>query len=643
MKLEYIRLKNFRQFFGEQESEFSRSDERNVTVFHGDNGAGKTSLFTAINWCLYGAAADNIGELVSKEALARAADGDTLTTQVAVGFINEATRFLATRTLSARKTGLTTIHTGTEFTLSRMKASGDTDLLNPPKYYMNLLLPENVRPYFFFDGEKMDDLTRAKNTEVKEAIRNIMRLPAIEKAQEHLSEIAAEYRRLIKGQGSTEVQKLTEEEEKNRANKAKALLRLEEVKTEIESARQQREDLEEKLRGLRGAQQLQKRRDDTQAQLQLLERREQNTLAEIQRLANRAYLQLLSEPARKSLEILDKKRERGEVPSGIREQLVKDLLHAQTCLCGRSFEEHDAAYQKLSSLLKSSTTNQMASEVTKVAGNIRALSTLASEQARSLAHQMQTHIDLKISLDGLYTQLEHIKEELRGMPQENIGGLEKMRGEFQRKYEMALTEHGKIKSDLNTYDKLIAYFAQQKEAAQAKEQKLASLAKSEHLAQKGADAVTVLKDEFFEETRAEVERTTRAVFERLAWKQEHFQGVNIDSEFRLEVIDRWGTPTRQELSAGERQVLSLSFICAMAEVSGEEAPLVMDTPFGRLGGSHLAAIAENLPNLTPQLVLFVTDREWDESARTGLVPRTGRQYRLNFDKSTGCTTIEEVG
>jgi hypothetical protein len=33
------------------------------------------------------------------------------------------------------------------------------------------------------------------------------------------------------------------------------------------------------------------------------------------------------------------------------------------------------------------------------------------------------------------------------------------------------------------------------------------------------------------------------------------------------------------------QVLSLSFITAMSRVSEEEAPLVMDTPFGRLS-SH---------------------------------------------------------
>lgn len=78
--------------------------------------------------------------------------------------------------------------------------------------------------------------------------------------------------------------------------------------------------------------------------------------------------------------------------------------------------------------------------------------------------------------------------------------------------------------------------------------------------------------------RQEIEAHTIEVFSRLAWKQEHFQDVRLDQDFRLEVIDRWGMPTREELSAGERQILSLSFICAMARVSGEDAPLVMETP-----------------------------------------------------------------
>ena len=110
----------------------------------------------------------------------------------------------------------------------------------------------------------------------------------------------------------------------------------------------------------------------------------------------------------------------------------------------------------------------------------------------------------------------------------------------------------------------------------------------------------------------------------------------------MEVIDRYGMPARPELSAGERQVLSLSFITAMSRISEEEAPLVMDTPFGRLSSHHRNSITQHLPELAGQLVLFVTDEELREQARKNLEPFIGAEYRLEFDHTTSCTAIVEV-
>ena len=78
-----------------------------------------------------------------------------------------------------------------------------------------------------------------------------------------------------------------------------------------------------------------------------------------------------------------------------------------------------------------------------------------------------------------------------------------------------------------------------------------------------SEKIDYIRGEFFEYIRSQIESSTKKVFDQLAWKQEHFEDVKLDQSFRLEVIDRWGYPTRQELSAGERQILSLSFICAM--------------------------------------------------------------------------------
>ena len=71
MILDSMALDNFRQYYGRQRLQFARRNKQNVTVIHGINGAGKTSLFLALNWCLYDEGVDNIGELISKEAISR--------------------------------------------------------------------------------------------------------------------------------------------------------------------------------------------------------------------------------------------------------------------------------------------------------------------------------------------------------------------------------------------------------------------------------------------------------------------------------------------------------------------------------------------------------------------------------------------
>lgn len=642
MKLESVRVTNFRQYYGDQDAEFSGVNGRNVTVFHGKNGAGKTSLFSAISWCLYQAGAEDIGELVNKQALADAHEDELVTSRVMVWFAHEANRYVASRFLCVRKATQRSVPVSTEFQLTRVLASGDHQKVSNPEGQMNAILPANVRPYFFFDGEKMDDLTKAGNKEVEGAIRNVMRMLALERAETHLNRIAANYRKQIKKQGSPELEALISKEERWRSEKDQAGEKLEALREEIRLARQHIEDLNQKLRNSDAARNLQEKRDTHQRQLVREERREEQILRSIQNLANRSYPALMMGSVDSALALLDEKRERGEIPSGVREQLVKDLLDNLECICGRSFHEGDEAHKQLVSLLDRATSSKLESEVSSLSGALRALPSRVAEYRSSLNTQMQERQQIKETMEQLYREVDDVRRQLENAPQEEIAGMERRRSKFRKDLEAYLGDQGTYRERIEQIEFQLIDIDKKKKEAEEKEKKVALLGHKEKLAQDAADAVTKIKGEFSEQTRQEIEAHTKEVFSRLAWKQDHFQDVRLDQDFRLEVIDRWGMPTREELSAGERQILSLSFICAMARVSGEDAPLVMDTPFGRLSGDHLTAVAENLPGLTSQLVLFVTDREWDEASSTNLEPKTNAQYELSFDSSTGCTSIKEL-
>ena len=65
-------------------------------------------------------------------------------------------------------------------------------------------------------------------------------------------------------------------------------------------------------------------------------------------------------------------------------------------------------------------------------------------------------------------------------------------------------------------------------------------------------------------------------------------------------------------SSGEEQLVALSLIGALNQCAQVEAPIFMDTPFGRLDVSHGERILKYLPNMSEQVVLLVTDREFRE-------------------------------
>src|SRR5699024_1205989 len=117
--------------------------------------------------------------------------------------------------------------------------------------------------------------------------------------------------------------------------------------------------------------------------------------------------------------------------------------------------------------------------------------------------------------------------------------------------------------------------------------------------------------------------------------------------YNLEVLNHYGQPFLANISQGQRQVLSLSFISALAQVAGGtsamEMPLFMDTPFGRLSGTHQKNLIEYLPQICSQWVLLVTDKEFGAAERMQFrkANTIGRFYEL-VSEEAGVTNIREI-
>ena len=651
MKLERIVLENFRQYFRQQRLNFARDKKRNVTVIHGINGAGKTSLFLAINWCLYGRNAENIkvvenvGKLVSKEAVSRANPGDEVRTSVTIAFLHNGDRYTVKRTLTGSKllTGKLALNELDQFTMMRQGADGRAEPVMNPIGTMNAILPVNAREYFLFDGEKIDNFAKPEAAaEVKEAIHLILKLKILERAQYHLGKKAADYRSELKRTAGGELRDLLGEDESLRAAREKDIQRKEELAQEAESARRKITEIDQKLRDSQNAKTLQQQRDRLDRDLKQRRTELTQVVKSVREKATTAYAAIGQPAVTKALAILNEKRERGEIPSSIRQQFIQDLLERMVCICGRPFAEHGPEHQHLLKLLDNTVPGSLEDDVLDTSATLGAFSEKIAQQRSDIDANMRRRTELTGIIDDLSAELDDVSRQLKGSPLEEISRLEDKRRNYMADIDGCNLEIGALSQRIERTGKEIHDLEKKISKARKEKQRGQKLSMKLELAQKAADAITEMYGAFADDMRQKIESHTKKIFRSLVWKNSHFQDVRLGDDFNLEVIDRYDQPARPELSAGERQVLSLSFIAAMAQVSEEEAPLVMDTPFGRLSSHHRNSITEQLPKLADQLVLFVTDEELRDQARQNLNPFIGAEYRLNFDRTTSCTSIDEV-
>ncbi|MBD1591591.1 DNA sulfur modification protein DndD [Arthrobacter sp. S1_S22] len=146
--------------------------------------------------------------------------------------------------------------------------------------------------------------------------------------------------------------------------------------------------------------------------------------------------------------------------------------------------------------------------------------------------------------------------------------------------------------------------------------------------------------------RRHLNRISQLILEALGMllrKEKLITDVQIDPETHevsLTGADGRTLPAK-DLSAGERQLLAVALLWGLARASGQPLPVVIDTPLGRLDGSHREHLLERyFPNASHQVVLLSTDTEIDEEAFARISPHTGRTYHLEFDADANATRVE---
>lgn len=135
----------------------------------------------------------------------------------------------------------------------------------------------------------------------------------------------------------------------------------------------------------------------------------------------------------------------------------------------------------------------------------------------------------------------------------------------------------------------------------------------------------------------------RNAFSTLSRKDDVIHDVRIDPDtFEVTLYDSAGRGiAKSELSAGEKQVYAIAMLWALAITSGRPLPFLIDTPLGRLDSDHRANIVNRyFPFVAHQVVIFSTDTEIDRPYFDQLKRHIARAYHLRYDGSKNATEVE---
>jgi DNA sulfur modification protein DndD len=123
-------------------------------------------------------------------------------------------------------------------------------------------------------------------------------------------------------------------------------------------------------------------------------------------------------------------------------------------------------------------------------------------------------------------------------------------------------------------------------------------------------------------------------FEVLLRKKSFVDSISIcPNSFMLTIkIIGEGDVPASKLSAGERQLLAVAVLWALAKASGRKLPTVIDTPLGRLDSIHRKSFVQNyFPLAGDQVILLSTDEEIVGSYHRSLKKHTSHQYLIEYD------------
>lgn len=660
-----MKLENFRQYYGNQTINFSVG-ENNITIVFGENGKGKTGIFRALMFALYNATHIQQDDPTEKIHLVNLLlleknQGKISKASVTVQFEHKEKKYEIYRSIAGTKRGNLIQEREGEVKLFEIDVDGNrspeaiTDKL-AVKNVMNQILDEDIKDFFLFDGEKIDTLAKT-NTEVKKevktAIFKLLQIDNLEDAKRLLTNLKnSEQRNVVNQTTDVNIHRKQEEIDQvtDQINQQREIQLLhEEELAACEEIIQKMELQLAQNKDIATIQEQLKYQTQTKISLEDFLINLKNSIVK-QVFLTMPYL-LLNNVFNNVSNYLEGTIAENE--SNVPLEVIEESIQKGVCLCCNNDLKIHQENMEFVSLLKQ---NYKLSQSNDFSRSI----------LRMINKNQNSFTENKDEIFTLLKQIDQKSRELRDVERQ-INDINKEYG-VKAKEQLNLDETNKSletqKQQLNLINQNIGKVKVQIEDLQKKKDnfqnefdRIVRENKNNQFEQKVIDIIqslvvdtTTIAKEFSSEMRLKLKDTTTSIFKTLIDKKDInlIKEININEKFELEIISFEDIEITQDISQGQRQIVALAFITALAQVAAGDNekigfPLFMDSPFNRLSGVNRDQLIMNIPELTTQWILLLTDTELTASEEQVFKngQRLGKWYRIN-QVETFYSKIEEV-
>ncbi|EIP0119386.1 MULTISPECIES: DNA sulfur modification protein DndD [unclassified Vibrio] len=657
MLITKLTLNNFRVFRGVHEIDLRpaparlskngpiEGTERPIILFGGLNGAGKTSILTAVRLALFGRQSfsqvlsngeyvDALSELIHKGVgHGGVQDNASIELEFKYSQNGEENTYKVIRGWKrGKKDNLCLEKDGVQIPeLNYDQCQG----------FLNELIPTGIADLFFFDGEKIAELAEDESgTVLKTAVRRLLGLDVIAKLKSDLNIF-------LKKQGSSalsqslkkEMDSLDEKRISHERNAEKLRGEADIVDAQIELVSRDILSLENKLSQNGGA--WAKTREDEQQKVDSLLKEKVELEKQIRMemetslpfaLAPNA-MQRLQTQIKQEQQIKKKQNFGNELDSFLETLRSKypsfDTEMAQSAIAD-SFKAHVGEFDSAELLLDIS--DRQANTIDYQLSNLSQESFSRFDEARVRLQKVEEGIDNASNNIARAPEQEQVQELFA-----DVRKLDKKKEKLIIEYH-ALLEEAKLelRQALDTARQIQKLHDKNKDQSN-KDQSISNAQNSILLLEKFGEQLTKARVK-------QLENEFIKSYKKLARKEDLQLSASINpSSFDVELVDEHGIKiNRKAMSAGEKQIYAISILEALGRTSGRKLPIIIDTPLGRLDSHHRDKLVENyLPTASHQVVILSTDTEIDRNYTSLIQDDIARTYEICFDGTTKSSTLKE--